>query len=187
MVMSRARALTNEKWITVTKHSWQPWSSISHSPQEINLYAPLANPAPTPTLQCQLACPVLDQETGKTLKHLQLRKDPKYKTTWNRSYANELGRLCQGIGSAPSTPTPPTLGSRPALPNPPKLQRVKGTNTMRPIMFQKIPKDQISNVAHTRVVCMERPTKANLKRTCITIGGNTIEYFGDTGTKTGSI
>jgi hypothetical protein len=44
------------------------------------------------------ALAVLDRNTGKLLKHRQLRKDPCYKTVWDRSYANKLGRLCQGLG-----------------------------------------------------------------------------------------
>ena len=42
-------------------------------------------------------------------------------------------------------------------------------------------------MAHTRVVCELGPTKDDPNRTRITIGGNTIAYFGDTGTKTGSL
>ncbi len=45
------------------------------------------------------ALAVLDRDTGKLLEHCQLRKDPCYKTVWDRSYANELGRLCQGVGT----------------------------------------------------------------------------------------
>ncbi len=45
------------------------------------------------------ALAVLDCESGKLLEHHQLRKDPRYKMVWDRSYANELGRLCQGIGT----------------------------------------------------------------------------------------
>jgi hypothetical protein len=33
---------------------------------------------------------VLDPFTGKFLEHLQLRHDPRYKATWDTSYANEL-------------------------------------------------------------------------------------------------
>ncbi len=43
------------------------------------------------------ALAVLDRESGKLLEHRQLQKDPRYKLVWDRSYANELGRLCQGI------------------------------------------------------------------------------------------
>lgn len=48
-----------------------------------------------------------------------------------------------------------------------------------------IPKDRVSDVAYTRVVCEYRPTKEDLNRTRITISGNTIAYMGDCGTKTG--
>jgi len=57
---------------------------------------------------------VLDSSTGEFLEHCQLRRDPHYKATWDTSYANELGRLCQGIGSGTT----------------PKSKRVAGTNTL---------------------------------------------------------
>jgi hypothetical protein len=44
---------------------------------------------------------VLDPSTGKFLEYCQLRHDPRYKTTWDMPYANELRRLCQGIGMGP--------------------------------------------------------------------------------------
>jgi hypothetical protein len=39
------------------------------------------------------ALAVLDRESSKLLEHHQLCKDPRYKTVWDHSYANELGRL----------------------------------------------------------------------------------------------
>jgi hypothetical protein len=45
---------------------------------------------------------VLDPSTGEFLEHCQLCRDPRYKATWDTSYANELGWLCQGIGSGSS-------------------------------------------------------------------------------------
>ena len=50
------------------------------------------------------AMPVLDEETGKTLEYGQLRKHPKYQKVWNESYSNELGRLCQGVGTGKKGP-----------------------------------------------------------------------------------
>jgi hypothetical protein len=41
---------------------------------------------------------VLDPATGEFLEHRQLRQDPHYTATWDTSYANELGQLCQGVG-----------------------------------------------------------------------------------------
>ena len=37
------------------------------------------------------ALSVLDPSTGESLEHRQLRRDPRYKATWDTSYANELG------------------------------------------------------------------------------------------------
>ena len=45
-----------------------------------------------------LAAPLMDQETRDMLEFRQLRSHPKYKKIWDTSYANELGRLCQGVG-----------------------------------------------------------------------------------------
>jgi hypothetical protein len=58
---------------------------------------------------------------------------------------------------------------------------------MQPIMFHNIPHDQKGDIAHTRVVCEVRPTKADPNRTRVTIRGNTINYIGDCGTKTSSL
>jgi hypothetical protein len=46
-----------------------------------------------------LALSVLDPTTGDTLEHCQLQRGPWHKTTWDTLYANELGHLCQSIGS----------------------------------------------------------------------------------------
>ena len=118
------------------------------------------------------AGPVLDAETGTELEHRQLHKHPNYKQVWDESYANELGRLCQGIGKSPTEPT---------------KKRVEGTDTFRPIKHNDIPLDRRMDVTYTRVVCEVRPQKAEPNRTRITIGGNRIAYPGDTGTKTGSL
>ena len=50
------------------------------------------------------ALPVLDVESGKLLEHKQLRRHPRLKKTWDTSYANELGRLCQGVGEGMAGP-----------------------------------------------------------------------------------
>jgi hypothetical protein len=116
--------------------------------------------------------PVLDLASSKILKHRQLRQHPEYKDVWDTSYTNELGRLCQGVGVHPQDPT---------------RKRVDGTNTLKPMQYANIPIDRQSDIAHTRVVYEERPTKAEIERICITVGGNTIDYPGDCGTKTGSL
>jgi hypothetical protein len=114
------------------------------------------------------ALAVLDSATGEFLEHCQLRQDPCYKTTWDTSYANELGRLCQGIGSG-SAPTG---------------QRVASTNTFYIIDYKDIPSHKRKEICHTMVVCEVRPKKDDPDRTRITIGGNMICYPGDVGTNT---
>ena len=91
-----------------------------------------------------LALPVLDKETGKLLEYRQLRKDPRYAPIWNPSYANKLGRICQGFGKG-------TKG--------PKKQRVAGTDTFRVMHYHDIPKHKLKDVCHTMVVCKYRPQK----------------------------
>ena len=72
-----------------------------------------------------IACPVLDKETGKFLKHWALRRHPKLQKIWDRLFANKLGRLCQGIGE----------GDKDL-----KQQRVAGTKTYNVIHFHDIPR-----------------------------------------------
>jgi hypothetical protein len=54
---------------------------------------------------------VLGPHTCKFLEHRQLHRDPCYKATWDTSYANELGWLCQGIGTGPSLNTKLVAGT----------------------------------------------------------------------------
>ena len=150
-------------------------AKLNHPALATNYFAALAdtdanNDASPPAHS--MACPVLDPTTGKELEHRQLRAHPAYKNTWDASYANELGRLCQGIGQSTTDAT---------------KKRVEGTNTFRPIQVHDIPKDRRGDVTYTRVVCEVRPQKEDPNRTRITIGGNRICYPGDTGTKTGSL
>ena len=48
--------------------------------------------------QRKAAHAVLDQETGQLLEYRHLLKHPRFKDVWNRSAADEFGRLAQGIG-----------------------------------------------------------------------------------------
>ncbi len=66
---------------------------------------------------------VLNRDTGKLLEHRQLLKDPCYKTVWDCSYANKLGRLFQGVGTGDKA------GGK----------QVAGTNTFHLIAYADIP------------------------------------------------
>ncbi len=73
-----------------------------------------------------LTAPVLNHETGLTLEHCQLHRHPKYKDIWGNLYANELGCLCQGVG------TSPTDSSK---------KRMERINTFHVVTFDNIPSD----------------------------------------------
>jgi hypothetical protein len=118
-----------------------------------------------------LALSVLDPTTGYMLEHCQLQHDPWYKTTWDTLYANELGCLCQGIGSGEA----------------PNSKHVAGTNMFLHISYHNIPSHKRKEICHTIVVCEVRPYKDDPDCTGITIGGNRICYPGNMGTNTASL
>ena len=99
------------------------------------------------------ALPVLDKATGQTLEYRQLCQHPDFHKIWNESYSNELGRLCQGIGTSPNGTS----------------KRVKGTNTFFLIRFEDIPADCRKEITYTKVVCKVRPEKNDPNCTCITL------------------
>jgi hypothetical protein len=113
---------------------------------------------------------VLDPTTGDFLEHCQLCRDPRYKTTWDTSYANKLGHLCQGIGSGPT----------------PNSQRVAGTDTCL-IDYNDIPLHKRKEICHTMVICKVHPEKDDPDCTCISIDGNRICNPGNVGTNTASL
>jgi hypothetical protein len=45
------------------------------------------------------ACSIIDPDTGATMEYRHLIKSPKHKDDWAHSFANEIGRLAQGIGN----------------------------------------------------------------------------------------
>ncbi len=112
------------------------------------------------------ALSILDPTTGDFLEHCQLCYDPHYKTTWDTSYANELGCLCQGIGFGPT----------------PNSQRVAGTDTFCLIDYNNIPLHKRKEICHTMVVCKVCPEKDDPDCNRITIGSNRICYPSNVGT-----
>jgi hypothetical protein len=104
------------------------------------------------------ALSVFDPSTSKFLEHYQLRCDPCYKATWNTSYGNELGWLCQGIG----------LGCSP------NTKWVAGANTFFLLDYHNILVHKQKEICHTMVVCEVRPENDDHDFTRITIGGNHI-------------
>ena len=79
---------------------------------------------------------VLHQETGELLEYRRLLKHPCFKDVWNRSAADEFGRLAQGIGG-----------------------RIKGTDTIRFIHKHEIPADRLKDITYIKFVCNVRTEK----------------------------
>jgi hypothetical protein len=80
---------------------------------------------------------------------------------WAHSFANELGRLAQGIGN-----------------------REKGTNTICFIPHSQIPHNRCKDVTYGRICVDHRPQKKETNRTRLTAGGNLIDFPGDVSTPT---
>ena len=86
--------------------------------------------------------PVINETSGKLLQYRQLCKHLKFTHIWNTSYANELGRLHQGVGEV-------SKGL--------KNQRVEGTNDFCIIRFEDTPQDRRKEICYSMVVCEVRP------------------------------
>ena len=78
---------------------------------------------------------------------------------WEESYWNELGRLCQGIGTGDKGIN---------------KKRVSGTETLQVIQYKYVPSDRRKEVTYMKVVCEVLPQKDDPNRNRITIGGNII-------------
>jgi hypothetical protein len=143
--------------ITEPDHVHARCSPRGHRPpqvtQEKRAYQLLATPLP----RINKTCAVTDVATGQQLEYRQLLQRPDLKPIWEKAFANELGRLAQGI------------------------QDVKGMNTIAFIHAAEIPKER--TVTYGRLVCNIRPQKAEQHRVQLTIGGDRIDYPGETATK----
>jgi hypothetical protein len=106
---------------------------------------------------------VIDESTGKAFEYKDLINSPKHKEVWTKSYANELGRLTQGVRDIP------------------------GTNTMFFIHKDDIPQDRRKDITYGRIVVMLRPQKKEPARTRLTVGGNLIDYPWDVATPTSDL
>ena len=84
----------------------------------------------------QSANSVMDPNTGKQLEYKQLINHPdcKVRQMWQRSSANEFGRLAQGVGG-----------------------RIEGTETIKFLQYHEMPKDW--RPTYARFVCEICPQK----------------------------
>ena len=102
---------------------------------------------------------VTHHKTGEQMEYRQLIKDPYYKETWTRSFADEIGNLFNSFRKN-------TDGS----------QQVKGKNTCFWIKKEQVPKGR--TVTYARIVCEHRLHKTERpNRTRITACGNLITDY----------
>eukprot|EP00804_Cyclotella_cryptica_P013547 CCRYP_012910-RA/>CCRYP_012910-RA protein AED:0.33 eAED:0.31 QI:0/0/0/1/1/1/2/0/567 len=104
---------------------------------------------------------VMDHDTCKLLNYRAILRHPAYHDNWTTSSANEFGQLASGVGG-----------------------RVKGTNTIRFIRKQDIPKDRIKDITYGQFVCTIQPEKKEPNRTRLIVGGDRINYPGEVATPT---
>jgi hypothetical protein len=100
----------------------------------------------------------INPDTNLPAEYLELSKCSEGQE-WIKSASEEFGRLAQGNGTTV----------------------LEGTNTIRFISANDIPTDK--KPTYMRMVVADRPEKPNPKRVRNTIGGDRIQYDGDTSTK----
>jgi hypothetical protein len=104
-----------------------------------------------------MANAVINKDTDAILEYRHLIQDEATFTVWNKSTANEFGRLSQGVGVI-----------------------IEGYSTICFIPRQALPKGNI--VTYGRFVVDIRPNKTETHRVRLTVGGNLIQYPGDVST-----
>ena len=108
------------------------------------------------------ALKVTHPDTGEQVEYNQLKTSSEGKE-WMESCSDEIGRLAQGNS------------------------RVKGTNTIHFITYDKIPEERRRDVTYARLVVALRPNKAVEKRCRLTAGGDKINYPFETSTRTADL
>jgi hypothetical protein len=109
-----------------------------------------------------MANSVINEDTGASLEYRHLIKDDSTFPVWNKTAANEFGRLAQGVGD-----------------------RIEGSNTIFFIPRQAVPKGKI--ITYGRFVVDIRPNKSDIHRVRLTVGGNLIQYPGDVSTRSADL
>ena len=109
---------------------------------------------------------VIDETTGKSCEYRHLitgTVNGHSKEAWQASFANELGRLANGVGKRMDT----------------------GTNTIKFIPRSALPTG--TKATYGRIVVSVRPQKSEPLRTRLTVGGNLINYTDDKSTPTADL
>ena len=155
-------ALAIDKLVESTNHRAHLAAEHSaHHVATINNNTDLFENAEINTVPTNWANAIVDDESGEVLEYRHLIKREKYRKQSEHSFANEIGRLAQGVGG-----------------------REKGTDTIFFIPHSQVPSDRKKDVTYGRICVNWRPQKAEPLRTRLTVGGNLIKFPGDVGTPT---
>jgi hypothetical protein len=95
------------------------------------------------------------------MQYKDLMKDPELGPLFEIGLSNELGRICQGI------------------------RDIAGTNTAFFGDLASIPKDR--KITNNKLVCDFKPHKTEKDRVRLTVGGDRLDYNGETATSTADI
>jgi hypothetical protein len=101
---------------------------------------------------------VIHPVTGKEMQYKDLMKDPELAPLFEIGLGNELGRICQGI------------------------KDIAGTNTAFFVELPSIPKDR--KITYGKLVCNCKPNKTEKHRVRLMVGGDRLDYNGETATST---
>ena len=101
---------------------------------------------------------ILNPFTGNMMEYRHLIADPATREVWEKSSANEFGRLTKGL-----------------------KRGIQGTETMKFIQKHEVPYNK--KVTYARLVCYHKPQKEEKEITIITVGGDRLEYQGEVSTK----
>jgi hypothetical protein len=114
---------------------------------------------------CALHSTAINPDTGHNAEYCQLRACSDG-AKWIDSCADEIGRLCNGLGPNSKTPT--------------------STNTLFFIPISAMPKDQ--KATYIGIVCADHPEKVEKQqRVHFTVGGDQVDYPGAVSTKTADL
>jgi hypothetical protein len=101
---------------------------------------------------------VIHPSTEKEMQYKELMKDPDLGPSFEIDLSNELSRICQGI------------------------RDITGKNTAFFIDLKSIPKNR--KITYGKLVCDFKPNKNEKHRVRLTVGGDRLDYSGDTATST---
>jgi hypothetical protein len=104
---------------------------------------------------------VIHPSTGKEMQYKDLMKDPDLVPSFEMGLSNELDRICQDI------------------------RDIARTNTAFFIDLKSIPKNR--KITYGKLVCDFKPNKNEKHRVRLTIGGDRLDYSGDTATSIADI